>query len=90
MNYVQIQAQNVKAGYWYLIDLDSVVEDDGIESGEYYIEHTQVKPNRYDLFFKEGESDSIENSYLIVDTNDPTIKPNKGANRSYKLNMIES
>jgi hypothetical protein len=87
MNCIQVKAQNVPADYWYLIDLDNEVGDDDIEVDEYYLEHTQVKPNRYDLFVKEVDS-SIENSYLIIDTNDPTVKPNIKARRDYKLNSL--
>ena len=88
MRLEKIIAQNIIGKFWYLVDLDNEVGDDDIQDGEHYLEHTQVKPNRYDLYRKEA-GDSIENSFLILGTNDPSVKPTKEAISYLRKHKLE-
>ena len=50
--------------------------------GEYYIEHTQIDPNRYSLW-KKSDEETIEYSWKIEMTDNPKIE---SAYKSYLRN----
>lgn len=46
---------------------------DNLNMGEYYVEHTQINPDRYSLWKKSVEI-TIENSWKIEMTDNPKIE----------------
>lgn len=49
--------------YLILLDLNP---DTKIVEGDWYLEHTQVKPDRFELYQRTFEDESIENSFKVI------------------------
>lgn len=60
-------------GYDYYLGEEIELRMSNLKMGEFYIEHTQIKPNRYSLFIRTDDQDTIENSWKIIATTNPSI-----------------
>lgn len=60
-------------GYDYYLGEEIELMMSNLKMGELYIEHTQINPNRYSLFQRTDDEDTIENSWKIIATTNPNI-----------------
>jgi len=60
-------------GFDYYLGEEVELEMGNLKTEEPYIEHTQINPNRYSLFKRTDEQETIENSWKILATNNPSI-----------------
>lgn len=61
-------------GFDYFLGEEISLYMENLSVNEYYIEHTQIKPNRYSLFKMDDSQETIENSWKIIATNNPDIE----------------
>jgi hypothetical protein len=50
-------------GVKYILLEPILVDTSNLEMGEKYIEHTQVNPDRYTIFKKDYDTQTVENSW---------------------------
>lgn len=50
----------------YTLGEEVLLDASNLEIGELYIEHTQVKPDRFSVFQKDFDTETIENSWKIL------------------------
>ncbi len=50
-----------------------ILSDEEIQIGDYYVEHTQIKPDRYEIYQRTIDDVTIENSKKIIATTDTSL-----------------
>lgn len=60
-------------GFDYYLGKPVNKDGENLNQLEFYIEHTQINPDKFSLYKKEIDDDSFENSFTIVATTNPNI-----------------
>lgn len=76
-------------GFDYYVGGKIKLHGENLENGKFYIEHTQIKPDRFSLFKRDMEDDSFENCFLIIATTNPNINIPKVVNEIERLTFQE-
>lgn len=76
-------------GFDYYVGGKIKLHGENLENGKFYIEHTQIKPDRFSLFKRDMEDDSFENCFLIIATTNPNINIPKVVNEVERLTFQE-